>query len=167
MTKKPFLLTLLVVLLFNTVVAYSQELKPSNLFGNNMVLQRGMAVPVWGVATPKERVTVKFAGQTRSTKAGKDGKWMVKLKPLKASKTPRKMTISGNTEIVLSNVVVGEVWICSGQSNMQFAVSNAPKVKALLPTAKNLRSFEVKRTVSFQEEDNVIVIGKMYPLAVP
>lgn len=156
MTKKPFLLTLLVVLLFNTVVAYSQELKPSNLFGNNMVLQRGMAVPVWGVAAPKERVTVKFAGQTRSTKAGKDGKWMVKLKPLKASKTPRKMTISGNTEIVLSNVVVGEVWICSGQSNMQFAVSNAPKVKALLPTAKNLRSFEVKRTVSFQEEDNVI-----------
>ncbi|MCK0133357.1 sialate O-acetylesterase [Arenibacter sp. S6351L] len=155
MTKKPFILVQLVFLLFYISVAHSQELKPSNLFCDNMVLQRGMEVPVWGVAAPKERITVKFAGQTTSTKAGKDGKWMVELEPMQASKIPREMTISGKTEIVLSNVVVGEVWICSGQSNMQFSVDNVPETKALLASSKNIRSFEVKRTVSFKEEDNV------------
>ena len=155
MTKKPFLLVQLVFLLFYISIAHSQELKLSNLFCDNMVLQRGMEVPIWGLAGPKERITVKFAGQARSTKAGKDGKWMVELAPLQASKIPREMTISGNSEIVLSNVVVGEVWICSGQSNMQFSVDNVPETKALLASSENIRSFEVKRTVSFKEEDNV------------
>ena len=120
-----------------------------------MVLQRGTEVPVWGVAAPKEKIRVKYAGQSVTTRTGKDGKWMVALAPLQASKTPREMTITGNTEVVLSNVVVGEVWICSGQSNMQFSVANVPETKALLSSAKNIRSFEVKRTVSFKEEDNV------------
>ena len=155
MTKKPYILVQLVFLLFISF-AHSQELKPSNLFCDNMVLQRGTEVPVWGIAAPKERITVKFAGQKVSTKAGKDGKWMVALAPLEASKTPREMTIIGNTEIVLSNVVVGEVWICSGQSNMQFSVNNVPETKALLASSKNIRSFEVKRTVSYKEEDNVL-----------
>ncbi|WP_205164586.1 MULTISPECIES: sialate O-acetylesterase [Arenibacter] len=156
MTKKPYILVQLVFLLLNSSIAYSQELKPSSLFCNNMVLQRGTEVPVWGVAAPKERITVKFADQTSTTKAGKDGRWMVELAPLKASKIPREMTIGGKTEIVLSNVVVGDVWICSGQSNMQFSVDNVPETKALLASSKNIRSFEVKRTVSFKEVDNVI-----------
>ncbi|WP_205161246.1 MULTISPECIES: sialate O-acetylesterase [Arenibacter] len=156
MTKKPYILVQLVFLLFSISIARSQELEPSSLFCNNMVLQRGTEVPVWGVAAPKERITVKFAGQTSSTKAGKDGKWMVELGPLQGSKIPREMTISGNTEIVLSNVVVGEVWVCSGQSNMQFSVDNVLETKALLASSKNIRSFEVKRTVSYKEEDNVI-----------
>ena len=155
MTKKPFILTLFIILLFNTAITYSQELKLSNLFCDNMVLQHGTEVPVWGVAAPKEKIRVKFAGQSVTTRTGKDGKWIVVLAPMEASKTPREMTISGKKEIVFSNVVVGEVWICSGQSNMQFAVSNAPEVDALLSSAKNIRSFEVKRTVSFKEEDNV------------
>ena len=156
MTKQPFILTLFIFLFFNTAIAYSQELKLANLFCDNMVLQRGTEVPVWGIAAPKERITVRFAGQKVSTKAGKDGKWMVALAPLEVSKTPREMAITGNTEIVLSNVVVGEVWICSGQSNMQFSVNNVPETKALLASSENIRSFEVKRTVSFKEEDNVI-----------
>lgn len=114
MTKKPFILTLLIILLFNTAITYSQELKLSNLFCDNMVLQRGTEVPVWGVAAPKEKIRVKFAGQSVTTRTGKDGKWIVVLAPLEASKTPREMTISGKKEIVFSNVVVGEVWICSG-----------------------------------------------------
>lgn len=155
MIKNTSITALFVLLLFNIAIAYSQELKPSNLFCDNMVLQHGMSVPVWGTAKPNEKITVKFADQSTTTKSGKEGKWMVELAPLQASKTPREMIITGNTEIVLSNVVVGEVWICSGQSNMQFSAANVPELEALLPTAKNIRSFEVKRTVSFEEEDNV------------
>ena len=155
MMKNTSITTLFVFLLFNIAIAYSQELRPSNLFCDNMVLQHGVSVPVWGTAKPNEKITVKFANQRTTTKSGKDGRWMVKLAPLQASKTPGEMIISGNTEIVLSNVVVGEVWICSGQSNMQFSAANVPELKALLPTAKNIRSFEVKRTVSFKEEEDV------------
>ena len=155
MMKNTSITVVIISLLFNVTIAFSQELKPSNLFCDNMVLQRGMPVPVWGKAKPNEKITVKFADQSTTTKSGKDGKWMVKLAPLQASKTPREMIISGNTEIVLSNVVVGEVWICSGQSNMQFSAANVPELEALMPTAKNIRSFEVKRTVSFKEEDKV------------
>ncbi|MEQ9287944.1 MAG: sialate O-acetylesterase [Cyclobacteriaceae bacterium] len=135
--------------------ASAQELRPARLFSDHMILQREMPVPVWGTAAPKEEVAVAFAGQTKSTRADKDGKWMVKLDPLTASKEGRQMTISGKTKVVVSDVVVGEVWICSGQSNMQFGVSSVPELKTLQPFAKNLRSFEVKRTVSLEEEEDV------------
>ena len=89
-------------------------------FADNMVLQRGRAVPVWGVADPGEEVTVSFAGQTKKTKAGADGKWRVALDPMDASAENRVMKIAGaaNAEEI-KNVLVGEVWFASGQSNME------------------------------------------------
>ncbi|UMB54590.1 sialate O-acetylesterase [Lutibacter sp. A64] len=135
---------------------YSQELKPSTLFCDNMVLQQGMPVPVWGTSKPNEVITVKFANQSKSVKTGKDGKWKVVLDTLSASKIGRTMSISGSSKLTLSNVLVGEVWICSGQSNMQFPVKAVPEIVSLIPFSKNIRSFEVKRTVSFQEEENAI-----------
>ncbi|MBJ2175895.1 hypothetical protein JBL43_16695 [Aureibaculum sp. A20] len=141
---------------FQIALGYTQELKTASLFTDNMVLQQGMSVPVWGISKPNEKITVKFANQSKSTITGIDGKWMVKLDPLSISKTGRKMSISGNSEIILSNILVGEVWICSGQSNMQFSVKAVPEIESLIPFARNIRSFEVKRTVSFKEEDNVI-----------
>ncbi len=90
------------------------------IFSNNAVLQRDMQVPVWGKADPGEKVTVTFAGQTVSTEAGADGKWMVKLAPMAASAENRTMEIAGKANsIKVENVLVGEVWICSGQSNME------------------------------------------------
>ena len=94
------------------------EVIPNPLFADNAVLQQGMKVPVWGAADPGERVTVEFAGQTVSTTASADGKWLVYLAPLKAG-GPRTLTISGRNKIVLTNILVGEVWLCSGQSNME------------------------------------------------
>ena len=91
--------------------------KPNSLFSNNMVLQQGVIVPVWGTANEDEKVTVEFNGQKVSTIA-KNGKWMVKLKALKANSTPSEMIISGENTIKIVNILVGEVWICSGQSNM-------------------------------------------------
>ena len=120
-----------------------------------MVLQRGQSVPVWGKASPDESITVSFAGQTKTAKTDKDGKWRVILNPLKASKESRDLVISGNEKLVISDVLVGDVWICSGQSNMQLEVIKVPEAEGLIPFAKNIRSFEVERTVSFTEEDDV------------
>lgn len=91
----------------------SAEVKPNSLFSDNAVLQRGMSVPVWGTAADGERVTVSIQGQRVSTTA-KHGKWMVRLKPLDEG-GPYEMTIN---DITLRNVLVGEVWLAGGQSNM-------------------------------------------------
>ena len=91
---------------------------PNPLFTDNAVLQQGIKAPIWGTADPGERVTVEFAGQTVSTTASAEGKWLVHLSPLKAG-GPRILTISGRNKIVLTNILAGEVWLCSGQSNME------------------------------------------------
>jgi sialate O-acetylesterase len=102
--------------------AVSAQVKPSALFGDHMVLQRDIPVPVWGTADPGETVTVTFDGQSRSTAAGADGKWMVRLHKLKAG-GPYEMEIRGRNAITFHDVLVGEVWLASGQSNMVFTVS--------------------------------------------
>jgi sialate O-acetylesterase len=98
------------------------EVKPAPLFRDHAVLQRGMTVPVWGVADVGEKVTVKVAGAHASTVAGTDGRWMVRLKKLKAG-GPYEMTIAGKNLVTVHDVLVGEVWLGSGQSNMVFTVS--------------------------------------------
>ena len=103
--------------------------KMPNVFGDNMVLQCGQKVPVWGRADPGEKVTVSFAGQTVTATAGKDGRWRVDLAPLEVSAEARTLTVKGTDEKVLQNVLVGEVWFCSGQSNMEFTMSSRRKVK--------------------------------------
>ncbi len=103
------------------------EVKPSALFGDHAVLQSGMAVPVWGTATPGEKVSVTIEAQTKTATAGADGKWIVRLTKLKAG-GPFEMMIAGKNagekRIVVKDILVGEVWLGSGQSNMQFYVSN-------------------------------------------
>ena len=101
------------------VLPVRANITPNPLFADNAVLQQGMTVPVWGAAAPGERVTVEFSGQSLSTTADAAGKWQVCLTPLKASTEPHTLTISGKNKIVLTNILVGEVWICSGQSNME------------------------------------------------
>ncbi|MBD2722103.1 sialate O-acetylesterase [Hymenobacter sp. BT189] len=93
-----------------------------------MVLQCDKPVPIWGTAAPGEAVTVQFAGQKFSTKADAAGKWQVVLKPLKASAAPAELVISGSNTIRLRNILVGEVWVCSGQSNMEYTMRKNSKV---------------------------------------
>ena len=92
----------------------------SSIISNGMVLQRGVKAPVWGWADAGEEVTVEFGGQLKKAMPGPDRKWMVELDPLEASATPRSMTISGKNKILLENILVGEVWIAAGQSNMDW-----------------------------------------------
>ena len=127
------------------------------VFGNNMVLQQGIKVPVWGKADPGEKVTVSFAGQTVTATAGADGKWKLHLAPLKASSEPQTFTVNQTT---LSNVVVGEVWFCSGQSNMEYTMSSRRKIKdwereCAAANYPLLRHFHVEHKVSEVPLDDV------------
>jgi sialate O-acetylesterase len=91
-------------------------------FQDHMVLQRESMVPVWGKASPGETVAVMFGAQKQSAVAGKDGNWMVRLSPLKVG-GPFRMTVTGENTIVLNDIYIGEVWLCSGQSNMDMTVA--------------------------------------------
>ena len=100
-------------------------------FHDHAVLQRDMAVPVWGWSKPGTEVSVEFAGQKKTATADKDGRWTTELKDLKASFEPTELVISeegGKTE-TLTNILVGEVWMASGQSNMQWIVGKSKVTK--------------------------------------
>lgn len=124
------------------------EVKPNTLFTDGMVLQRSVSVPVWGTANPGEQVTVKFLDQTVATTAN-DGRWLVRLKPLNAG-GPFTMTIAGENTVTLRNVLVGEVWLCSGQSNMGFPLSRAANAKDAIAAATDpqLRLYTVPRAAT-------------------
>ena len=94
------------------------EVKPHALFRDHAVLQQGKPVPVWGTANPGEQVTVSLTGQKIGASAGPDGRWIVRLPAMKAG-GPHSMVIAGDNRIQLEDVWIGEVWICSGQSNME------------------------------------------------
>ncbi|MDO6517402.1 alpha/beta hydrolase fold domain-containing protein [Zobellia uliginosa] len=137
-------------------VLTSKEVKPARIFGNHMVLQQQMDVPVWGRANAGQEVTVAFAGQEKNTIADENGRWEIILEPMEAYGEGRDLVISAENKKVISDVLVGEVWICSGQSNMQMSVDAAPDIEALVAKAKNIRSFEVGRTVALDEAEDVI-----------
>lgn len=102
--------------------------QPASPFGDHMVLQRQVLVPVWGTAQAGERVTVRFGAQRKSVRAGSDGKWRVALDRLPASATPATFIITGSAtqhRIEFTDVLVGEVWLASGQSNMVFTISRS------------------------------------------
>lgn len=112
-----------------------------------MVLQREATIPVWGTATAGETVTVEFAGQKKTATADADGKWMVKLDALPASAEPRELAVSGNkSSVKITDVLVGDVWLAGGQSNMGYPLSAAHNAKEELPNASDpqLRFFRVK-----------------------
>jgi sialate O-acetylesterase len=129
--------------------AVRAEVKPNSLFSDGAVLQQGVAVPVWGTAKDGERVTVTFQQQTASATA-KDGRWLVRLKALKAG-GPFTLTVAGDSNtLTISNVLVGEVWLCSGQSNMAFELSRATNATEAIAGAGDpqLRLFTVPRSAT-------------------
>jgi sialate O-acetylesterase len=137
--------------------------KLPNLLSDGMVLQQGMNVNIWGTAEPGESVSVSFQGQKVSGVAGAGGEWKVKLEPLHAG-GPFTMTIAGNNTITLHDVLVGEVWVCSGQSNMEMAlVAFAPWSKGVTnyedeiahSDNPNLRMFAVEKVVATRPQNDV------------
>ncbi|MET1057821.1 MAG: sialate O-acetylesterase [Pedobacter sp.] len=105
------------------IFSAAAEVVPNSLFSSHGVLQRNQVLPVWGTARDGEKVSVDFAGQRAETIA-KGGKWMVKIKPLKAG-GPFNMVIKGDNTVTLTDILIGEVWVCGGQSNMAYRLSPA------------------------------------------
>ncbi len=125
----------LLVLCASAPLAARAELKLPAIIGDNMVLQQQLADPIWGWDAPGTEVTVTFAGQTKTAKANDKGRWEVKLDPVPANAEPATMTIKGTSARELKNILVGEVWICSGQSNMQFTVGASTDADLEVATA--------------------------------
>src|SRR5499426_4022193 len=133
---KRLLRSFLLLLSFALVAANAAraDVKLPALISDGMVLQQGMPAPLWGWADEGESVTVGFQSQKVTTTA-KDGKWIVRLKSLKAG-GPFTLTVSGKNKIELKNVLVGEVWICGGQSNMEWRLDRSDNAEAEVAVAK-------------------------------
>ncbi len=130
------------------------------LFTDDMVLQRDHADPVWGWAAPGQTVTVSLNGQTVSAVAGPDGKWTAAIGPLAAG-GPYTLSVAGPQTVTLKNVMVGDVWLCSGQSNMEFGVGNLEKPDQAIAAASdpNLRLFTVPK-VTAETPQSVVTAGQ-------
>ena len=151
--KLPHILSSTVVLAL--VLSARADVRLPALFSDNLVLQQNMRVPVWGWADEGEEVTVRFRGKTVSTKA-KGGKWMVQLSRLKAG-GPDDLAIEGRNKIQLKNVLVGEVWICSGQSNMELPLKSSFESTNDIAACSNpkLRLFLVAKAKANAPAENV------------
>ena len=131
----PFILALLALACASTGTG-ATPLSVSNTLGSNMVLQRGRPAPIWGWATNGAAVAVEFRGSSLRTTAGVDGLWKVALPPQPATLTPAEIKVtSGSVDITLTNVVFGDVILCSGQSNMEFVLSSAINATAEIAAA--------------------------------
>ena len=107
------------------------DVKMPGIFSDHMVLQQGMEIPVWGWADAGEAVTVTLGAQVVKTKAGADGKWRIDLEKTAANHQPQRLAVAGKNTVTIEDVLVGEVWLCSGQSNMEFGVLSIKKPEEL------------------------------------
>lgn len=125
-----------------------------DIIASSMVLQQKQKVPIWGTADPGEAVTVSFGRQKRTAVADASGKWRVALSPMRASLTPQTMTITGKNTITLSDILVGEVWLVAGQSNMQRLLRETANGGAVQAAANhpNIRLFNASREVAFKKK---------------
>ena len=148
------MLSLVIVGLHTTMVCGNVKLP--RIIGSNMVLQRNVPVTIWGWADAREKVTIDFEGNTLSSRADKDGNWRIVFPSMPAG-GPYSMTISGKNTIRLENILLGEVWICSGQSNMEFTVSRSNNGKEEINTANypEIRLFDVPNIIEFEPVKDV------------
>ncbi len=151
MKKKVLLLLALCI----TIFSYG-DIRLPKILGDNMVLQRNKPISIWGWADPNEKVVVQFNKQTKSTKADKEGKWIIALNAESAG-GPFQLIIKGKNTITLSNILIGEVWVCSGQSNMEWPLraSNNAEQEIQQANYPDIRHFAVQKHVSAKPEGDV------------
>ena len=136
--------------------ASAADVKFNSVFTDDMVLQRGVKVPVWGEADAAAEVSITFNKQTVKATADKGGHWKAELEPLEAG-GPFELTAAGKNTVTLKNVLVGDVWICSGQSNMEFGLTGVVNFKDELAKADypQLRQLHVARKVGMEPQDSI------------
>ncbi len=162
--------TLLCLALLCLGASLHADVVPAPLFTDNAVLQRDKPIPVWGTAAAGETVSVTFAGQTVATTADASGKWRIDLPALPANATPADLVIKGNNTLSYSNIVVGEVWLASGQSNMEWGVANTYDQAIDIPaSAKSplIRHIKIKKTVAASPASTVSIDRNTWEVAGP
>ena len=139
------------------------DVKMPAIFGDHMVLQQGTKLPVWGAADAGETVTVTLGKESVQTKAADDGKWHVDLAPLPANSKPVTLTVTGKNTLTFTDVLVGDVWVCSGQSNMGFSLDEAQNAATEIPQANDpaLRLFVVPMKTSLEPMTDVTGTWKL------
>ncbi len=140
---------LILLTVFLPVIFAHAQVRLPVIFGDHMVIQRSRQVPVWGWSSPHEKVVVTINRQTRETSADRNGKWRLMLDPEPAG-GPYELSIQGKNLLVIHDVLVGEVWICSGQSNMEFEVKSVHEAESEISTANypEIRHIKIPLTVS-------------------
>ena len=155
MANVPMRYTPVCLAVFGLVASLHADVTPAPLFTDHAVLQRDKVVPVWGTASAGEKVSVTFAGKTVETTADAAGKWRVDLPAQAANATPADLVIKGNNTITLTDVLVGEVWLASGQSNMEWVVKNTYDNALDIPASVNfplIRHVKVEKKVSAEPQ---------------
>lgn len=141
------------------------EVSLPNIFSDHMVLQRNQKNPVWGMADPGEKITVEFAGQKKTAVASARGEWRVVLDPMPANSIGRTMRIysSGNLQSEIDNILIGEVWMCSGQSNMAWSIDAINDYDMEIATADypNMRLLAVPRVGTQEPQYNIDAVWKI------
>lgn len=148
-------------LLLCVAPAARADVKLPAIFGDHMVLQQGKTIPVWGLADPGERVKVKLGSQSGTAMTEANGHWRIDLKPVKYASTATTLSVSGKNTLTFSDVLVGDVWVASGQSNMEFGAGNADGGKELLASASEplIRLFYVPRKTALEPQYDVPEAG--------
>jgi len=159
MTKR-FLFHSIIVVILSAVFVQAETKLPS-ILGSHMVLQQGEKCPIWGWDNSDNVVTVEFAGQKHTAKVDDGGRWEVHLDPMKANAKGQILTIRGSSKLELTDVLVGEVWLCSGQSNMEWRVVQSANSKEEIANANHplIRHIKIPHKLSPKPQDNVSSSG--------
>lgn len=154
-TSKSIRTGLIICLISFVYSAFSQVSLPE-LFSDNMMFQREIPINIWGWAEKNERIEIQFNSTTYKTKADKNGEWMIELPEMKAG-GPFELTVKGQNTITLSNILIGDIWVCSGQSNMEWSVSNSNNADEEVNSANfpRIRLLQVEKKISTVPLDNI------------
>ena len=147
---------LLVILLSPGFFQAKADVKLPRVISENMIFQRNQEIKIWGWADRGERISVEFNSVTLKTRASKDGKWSVTFPAMKAG-GPYELKISAKNEIHFRNILIGDVWICSGQSNMQWTVENSGNAEKEIASADypGIRLITIPRVLQYNPVDDV------------
>ena len=144
---------------FLIVCFLSAEIRLPSIIGDNMVLQQDQPLKIWGWADPGEKISVALAGQKGQAVADAQGRWQVTLKPMKSGQGPLRMTVNGtkSDSVVANNILLGEVWVCSGQSNMEWSMllTHSPTPEILRADHPQIRLFQVPRKTAPEPQEDV------------
>ena len=150
---RTFFISLILLAFVHNVEA---DVKLPKIFGDNMVLQREKPIVIWGWASPKEKVTIQFNKQTKTAIAGKNGEWKLSLNAESAG-GPYQLTIKGKNTVTFNNILVGDVWVCSGQSNMEWSVNDSQDAAKEVSQANypTIRHFDIPNKVSSTPKNDI------------